>query len=284
MSALVQGTQEWLEFRKDKIGASDAVTIMGVSPWSTPANLWEEKLGLRNSPAMNSGMKRGHDLEEEARIQYQSMTGYLMTTDVKVHPKISYMIASLDGIDIDGKMIVEIKCPNKEDHALAKKGKIPDKYYPQVQHQMEVTGLDGMHYFSFDGSDGVLVEVERDQAYIKEMIIKEREFYRCLKDFECPALTEKDFVERNDEIWLETAQNFRKVADQIKGLETRKDELREALIAMCQKRNTKGGGVKVSRSIRRGSLDAEKLAMDFDIRPETLEKYRKKATESWRVT
>ena len=284
MSALAQNTQDWLEFRKDKIGASDCPVIMGVSPWATPAELWEEKLGLRASRPMHTGMKRGHDLEEEARIQYQILTGFLMSPDVKTHPKIKYMIASLDGIDIDGKMIVEIKCPNKVDHEMAKKGKVPEKYYPQLQHQLEVTGLDGMHYFSFDGNDGVLVEVEKDKDYIKRIIEAERDFYRCLSDFECPPLTEKDYIERNDEIWLETAQEYKKISDQLKVLDLRKEELRSSLLTMCGNRNTKGGGITVSQSLRRGSIDTEKLVKELDIRPEIVDKYRKKAVKSWRIT
>ena len=43
----IQGTSEWLENRKNHIGASDAPVVMGVSPWDTPYKLWENKLGRR---------------------------------------------------------------------------------------------------------------------------------------------------------------------------------------------------------------------------------------------
>lgn len=42
---LLQNTQEWEKFRLQKIGASDAPIIMGVSPWKTPFQLWLEKQG-----------------------------------------------------------------------------------------------------------------------------------------------------------------------------------------------------------------------------------------------
>lgn len=42
---LLQNTQEWEKFRLQKIGASDAPIIMGVSPWKTPFQLWLEKTG-----------------------------------------------------------------------------------------------------------------------------------------------------------------------------------------------------------------------------------------------
>ncbi len=57
MSALIQHSNEWLELRKNKIGASDAPIIMKVSPWKTPYRLWEEKLGLTECVS-NQAMKR----------------------------------------------------------------------------------------------------------------------------------------------------------------------------------------------------------------------------------
>ena len=54
------------------------------------------------------------------------------------------MRASLDGISMDQE-ILEIKCPYKpnrldSDHQKTKEGKIPEKYWPQLQHQLEVFG------------------------------------------------------------------------------------------------------------------------------------------------
>ena len=37
---------EWLEARKDGLGASDAAALLGLSPWKTNVQLWEEKCGL----------------------------------------------------------------------------------------------------------------------------------------------------------------------------------------------------------------------------------------------
>ena len=37
---LTQNTPEWLEFRRKKIGASDAPIILEVSTWKTPYQLW----------------------------------------------------------------------------------------------------------------------------------------------------------------------------------------------------------------------------------------------------
>src|SRR5438445_8712067 len=64
-------------------------------------------------------MQRGHALEETARLELEKITGHFFLPQVKFHNSISYMMASLDGIDPEGKYIAEIKCPNREDHSIA---------------------------------------------------------------------------------------------------------------------------------------------------------------------
>ena len=118
MSALIQQSNEWLELRKNKIGASDAPVIMHVSPWKTPYQLWEEKLGLKESFS-SSAMKRGLEMEESARKAFEKETGLVVFPQVLFHKEHEWMMASLDGIDIEGKNIVEIKCPGKVDHEIA---------------------------------------------------------------------------------------------------------------------------------------------------------------------
>jgi len=181
--ALIQGSSEWKEFRRETIGASDAPIILGISPWKTPLELWEEKMGFRSGDEPSWAMLRGIELEDTARQAFEEMTKIYVFPRVIHHSEYQWMIASLDGIDIEAKNIVEIKCPGKKDHAIAKEGKIPEKYYPQLQHQMEVCKLTEAYYFSYDGENGVLLTIKRDQAFIDKMLEKEKEFWNCMKNF-----------------------------------------------------------------------------------------------------
>lgn len=173
-----QGTDEWLQYRKSKICASDAAVIMGLSPWRTREQLLQEKLGLIQPQPINSAMKRGMLLEPKARSLAEEMLGTLFLQEVIQSHEYPWMCASYDGICIDNKLILEIKCTNKKNHDLSKEGKIPDYYIPQVQHQMAVCCVDCCHYFSFDGNSGVVVAVDRDDEFIKRMIEMEYEFYQ----------------------------------------------------------------------------------------------------------
>jgi putative phage-type endonuclease len=174
---LVQGSTEWIQFRKKGIGASDAAIIIGANSWRTREELLHEKLGWIDPQPINERMQRGIDLEPIARSYAENEFHTLFIPQVHVNPLYNWMYASLDGISLDGKILLEIKCTNKKNHELAKKGKIPEYYKPQLQHQMAVTGHDRCHYLSFDGCDGVVVIEYRDNAYIEYMIALEQEFH-----------------------------------------------------------------------------------------------------------
>lgn len=278
-SELIQNTPEWLTFRQKKIGASDAPIIMGVSPWKTPYQLWVEKTTGTTTP-MSSHQKRGQELEETARQVFEKQMGSIMFPKVVLHPTFEWMMASLDGIDLEGKSIVEIKCPGNADHEIAKDGRIPEKYYPQLQHQLAVTGLDMAFYFSYDGEEGIIVEVYRDNDFIAELIDKEQEFWKCLSTSSPPPMNDRDYLHREDEAWTEISQKWLNVHRQLELLEKEEKELRNQLVQMADAKNVTGGGVRLSRSIRKGNVQYNQIP---ELQNVDLEQYRKEPIEVWRL-
>ena len=192
---LEQGCQEWHALRKTKITATDASVIMGASHWKTRIQLYNEKLSNDAPMAPNSRMQRGTDLEPIARDLFNIKTGFNMKPAVLIK---DWAMASLDGLDENIFGVLEVKCPGAIDHERAVNGSVPDHYYPQLQHQMYVAGVPMVHYFSFDGMDGVIVKVKRDDNYIEKMIEEEKKFYECLMNKTPPEPLESDYVERND--------------------------------------------------------------------------------------
>ena len=286
-SALIQGTEEWLEFRKDKVGASDAPVIMGVSPWeiNTPYKLFLVKYGLLKIKE-NSAMRRGKELESRARDIFTEITGIEMKPDVLIHQTRDWMIASLDGIDSKGKTIVEIKCPSNEDHSFAEINKrVPEKYYPQLQHQIEVCGVDRAYYFSYLNEDEtVLLEISRNDAYIKDMLEKEENFYECLKNFIAPELTSKDLVCKDSEEWKSVASEWLEVCDLLepyKELIKKEEDLRKVLIQLSDGQSCEGFGVKTLKIARKGNVDYGKIEA---LKGMDLEPYRKSPTEYYKIS
>jgi predicted phage-related endonuclease len=87
----------------------------------------------------------------------------------------------------DNKRILEIKCIKAEYHAQALGGKVPDLYWPQVQHQLLVTGLRKLDYWSYSESTKfplpervALVEVIPDREYQQELFEAEKAFQESL--------------------------------------------------------------------------------------------------------
>lgn len=270
---LIQRTEEWLEFRKKGIGASDAPVIMGVSPWKTPYELFLEKLDLKDPPVVNYV-----DKEEEARRCFENHIGFEMPAKVLIHPEIKWMFASLDGFNIDKKVLLEIKCPGEKDHNFVKYNKvIPEKYYPQLQHQMEVVGVDKCYYFSYiNDQDNEILEINRDEHYIKNLIKKECDFFHCIENLISPELTNKDYVFIDNPMWDQTVKEWLKINQYIK----KEKELRDILISLSDGRSCRGSGVKLQKYIRKGNVDYSKIEVLKDI---DLDKYRKAPSECWKL-
>lgn len=280
-----QNTPEWLEMRKKYIGASDAPVVMGISPWKSKYELWEEKVSIRmpQTPDMfvNEWTQRGIAMEPIARKEFIDITGIEVSPEVVFHQTNKWMMASLDGLSEDKKHAVEIKCPGNVDHSLALNNMIPEKYMPQLQHQMEVCGLEMIFYFSFNGSSGKIIEVRRDQAYIDKLVNEEKAFWKCVENFEPPELTEKNYIERNDFEWSLAAKNWEDNNKHMKILQERDKRYRDSLIKLSKGRNCQGSGITLSRVLRKGNVDYKAIP---ELQGVDLEKHRGEPIETWRLT
>jgi putative phage-type endonuclease len=284
MLNLEQNSPEWLEFRKNKIGASDAPIIVGDSPWTTPYQLWEQKLGIAPPRSANWAMQRGHDMEETARKEYEHMTGHVVMPQVMQHAEHDWMIASLDGIDLTGKHAVEIKTTSREDHLKTLGGHVIRKYFAQLQHQIEVAELESIDMFSFCENEGVVLKIYRDQKYINAMLKKEKTFWDMMQDFEAPPLGDKDFVECDDDVLAQLVLKWREVKcklELIKNFKAEEEELREALISRANGRNLRTHGIEIKRVISAGRVNYKNIP---ELECVDLNQYRGSPVESWRIT
>lgn len=274
----VQGTPEWHKLRKKHITATDSCVIMGASHWKTKVQLYHEKKSNNPPDAPNARMQRGIDLEPIARDLFNLKTGWNMQPTVIVD---DWMMASLDGRDEDSGAILEIKCPGDKDHAAAVSGKVPDHYYPQIQHQIYLAKTQIAYYFSFDGIDGVIVKVKRDDDYIEKMILEEFKFYECLQNNIPPEPEEGDYIQRNDDLWEQCASKWSSTNQAIKILEKEEAELRSQLIFLAGESNTRGAGISLCQVTRKGIVNYAKIDI---LKGLDLETYRNPPTTSWRLT
>lgn len=275
MNEIKQNTEEWVAFRKGKVGASDAPIIMGVSPYKTPLQLWEEKMDISN-PEQHAYMRRGLHLEDEARKCFEGKTGIKTEPKVVIHNHNEWMMASLDGVDETGTKVVEIKCSGSKYHQEALDGKIPEHYIPQLQHQMSCADVSKVYYFSYDGNDGVILELERDEKYIQEMIKKEMEFFEYMMSMLPPPLSDKDYRLNDSQEWIDLSNEWKLLKEKKDLIAHDEKVLKEKFRLLAHGKNTEGNGVKVRFSTRPGAIDYSQIP---ELKGIDLERYRKKSTE-----
>ena len=86
--------EQWLEARMHgphgkipyTVGGSDVAAIFGVSPWTTPLELWNIKKGRMKPPkkANANQLEMGHLLEPIAAHWYAKKTGNIVTVDTNL--------------------------------------------------------------------------------------------------------------------------------------------------------------------------------------------------------
>jgi putative phage-type endonuclease len=278
---LVQGSPEWHAHRKRYRNASETPAVLGVSPWCTPYQLWQQKLGLVQ-PEVSNAMLHGTQLEPAARAAYEARTGHVMQPLVLVDGEYS---ASLDGLTLGGDRILEVKCPYQGRASTlwdaASAGELPEHYWWQVQHQLLVAGAALADVFVFDGTEGLLLEVQpKPESWVRIRSAWDA-FAQNVAKAEPPALTERDVRVREDPEWLEAAAAYLELRTQYEALGTAYDEAKARLIALATHPKEQGCGVSVARFWKRGGVDYKRVT---ELAGVDLEQYRARGREEVRVT
>ena len=140
----------WLNGRMNGIGGSDASAIVGLNPYKTNIELFEEKTGWRipedisDKPYVIYGKNAEEHIRELFKLDYPQYEVSHYEYRILQSIKYPFMQASLDGelVDHEGrKGILEIKTTNILQSMQREKWKdrIPDNYYLQVLHYLLVT-------------------------------------------------------------------------------------------------------------------------------------------------
>ncbi len=108
-------------------------------------------------------------------------------------------------------------------------------------------------------------------------IESELDFYESVKNYLPSYLTQNPFsCEYQQALEAKIAEWVR-----IKQLVAREEKLRKEIIAMCQEKDYSGFGVKVTKVIRKGSVEYGRIPELANV---DLEKYRGEQIEYWKIT
>lgn len=232
--------EEWLEHRRGSIGGSDAATIVGLNPWSSPYELWADKLGKIQPKEETEAMRIGHDLEDYVAQRFTEATGKRVRRENSIlkSADIPFAHANVDRLIVGEKAGLECKTTSVLNLKHFKDGDYPPNYYVQCQHYMMVTGYDTWYLAVLVlGREFLHFTIHRNEEDIEALKEAEREFWDYVESAEPPPTDgsnacadtldilypESDADTEVDLTPLITALRQRsELADQIKELEDRK--------------------------------------------------------------
>jgi putative phage-type endonuclease len=185
-----QGSEEWFKMRLGVATASNFSKIVtSTGKLSTTLSAYaldlasQSLLEEQEESYQNEAMRRGNELEPEAKQAYQEATFNSVE-------EVTFITCGDYGYSPDGLVsedgLIEIKCPQANTHTkYLCDNKLPTAYIQQVQGGLMVSGrkwCDFVSYHpSFKGDKKLfIVRVERDEEFIKalkagiDLVIKKR--------------------------------------------------------------------------------------------------------------
>ena len=176
---------EWLEARKDGIGASEVGTILGVNPYETPYQLWLRKTGRAPAKEESFLMKAGHYLEaaiaqfcaDETGVEIikQSAGDFLVVNEDRPFLRVSpdrYAWLPNCRHTKDNKVIIECKSTQKQVHG----DDIPLTWFSQVMYQLGVCEMEQAYLaWLTQGRDFGCKNIRFDADFYGDVIVPEVE-------------------------------------------------------------------------------------------------------------
>ncbi|MGP3917633.1 YqaJ viral recombinase family nuclease [Nonomuraea sp. 10N515B] len=181
--------EEWLAARRRGIGGSDALAVLGLSPYGSRYSVWAEKRGLLRPKDDNEAMYWGRKLEPILAEEFTERTGIpTQTCGLLQHVERAWQLASVDRLSADDG-IVEIKTTSAYKAADWDEEQVADAAEAQLQHYFAVTGKEhGYAVVLIGGQRLEIRHVHRDERLIKVMVEAEAELWQMVLDGTAPAM------------------------------------------------------------------------------------------------
>lgn len=288
--------QEWMQLRCNGVGGSDVSVIMGVNKYRSIQQLWEEKTGrLAVTDTGNEYTYWGNIMEPIIRKEFMKRTGLKVRQKhaMIIHPEYPFMFADLDGIvtDEDGeKCVFEAKTASQY-KSEEWDGQIPYEYLLQIQHYLEVTGMNKAYVAGLiGGNQFVFHVVYRDEELIQKIVEKEQAFWNdCVLADRQPDMdgseatmnflnvkykeSVKDSIQLDDSVRALLAE-YDRINPLLAELERKKTEITNCMKEALQEHETGeiDGRIISWKKIEKNSFDSKQFRKD---EPELFLKYRK---------
>ena len=162
--------KNWLEWRHDGLGASDAPVILGISKYKKIEELLAEKIGPcpKPSPA-NYIQQKGQEAEPVARALYE-LDNFVNMPAAFLESKTDHWLrASMDGWDQVTLTGIEIKLIGKPEPTA--------QHFAQIQHQILVSGATCIDWVGIKNGAITVIRVYPDKVFLDNYFLKAKSFW-----------------------------------------------------------------------------------------------------------
>lgn len=208
--------EQWLELRKTGIGGSDAGTILGVNPYSSPYSLWAVKSGLvEDTFKGNAATEWGNRLERTVAEAFaQETSKAVVEWPVMLQGDKPWLLANVDFFivskpewngtvttvesmdDLEIEAILECKTTGIVGRGNAQaweNNAVPTSYFWQGAHYSLVTGVQTVFFACLIGSVGLVIrERNYDQETLQGLLEAESNFWELIEKKSAPDRTGAD--------------------------------------------------------------------------------------------
>lgn len=186
-----------MDDRTTYIGGSDVAAILGLSPYSSPLDVWRGKRGLVPPLVQTERMRWGHLLESAILAEYAVTTDAQRVTETPDgvsyggtlrHPEHGWAAANVDGVYlVDGtRTVVDAKNTVRY---LAGDDPCPIEWQLQVLHYQWITGVRaGAIAALVSGCELRVLPVPWDDWYVETVVPRLADFWRCVQSNELPPV------------------------------------------------------------------------------------------------
>lgn len=255
VSTLNLPREEWLRYRKQGIGGSDAGAICGFNPYRTAIQVYYDKTTDEIEDIDNEAMRQGRELEDYVAKRFVEETGKkvrranVMFYD-ESHP---FMLADVDCMIVGENAGLECKTVSPYMAEHWKDDKVPLSYQMQCYHYMSVCNADRWYVAALIyGREFKVYTLERDEEIIANLIRLEEDFWN--NYVQKRVLPEPDGSKLADSVIAEYYKNADSVIIPLQGFND-KLKRRQELVGLLDKLETEKKQIEQELKIYLG--DAE---------------------------
>jgi len=173
--------KEWLKYRKQGIGGSDAGAVCGLNPYRTAMQVYQDKTSEETEEIDNEAMRQGREFEDYVARRFTEATGKKVrrANAMFYHEKYPFMLADVDRMVVGENAGLECKTASSYMVDKWKDEKIPLSYQIQCLHYMAVCGAEAWYIaVLIYGKEFKYYRIERDEEMIADLIRIEEDFWQ----------------------------------------------------------------------------------------------------------